>query len=61
MSVERKPTSPTCTTPGAGDYLVWVQWFGGRQRGGSTQNISLYVNGSQLAHGERQVFTEAYL
>jgi hypothetical protein len=29
--------------------------------GGSTQNVSLYVNGSQLAHGERQVFTEAYL
>jgi hypothetical protein len=28
---------------------------------GSMQNVSLYVNGVQLAHRERQVFTEAYL
>ena len=61
MSVEHKPTSPTCTTPGAGDYLVWSSGSVEGSAGGSTQNVSLYVNGVQLAHGERQVFTEAYL
>ena len=48
-------------TPGAGDYLVWFSGSVEGIAGGSTQNVSLYVNGVQLAHGERQVFTEAYL
>ena len=61
MSVEHKPTSPTCTTPGAGDYLVWFSGSVEGSAGGSTQNVSLYVNGVQLAHSEPQVFAEAYL
>ncbi|MCH7846416.1 MAG: right-handed parallel beta-helix repeat-containing protein, partial [Acidobacteria bacterium] len=45
-------------TPGAGDYLVW---FSGSVEGtvdDSTQNVSIYVNGVQAAHTERQIFTE---
>jgi len=48
-------------TPSAGDCHVW---FSGSVEGsadGSTQNVSIYVNGVQLAHTERQIFTEAYL
>ena len=45
-------------TPGAGDYLIW---FSGSVEGSatnSTQNVSLYVNGAQVAHSEREIFTE---
>jgi hypothetical protein len=46
-------------TPGAGDYLIW---FSGSMEGNTattTQYASIYVNGSQLAHTERRIFTEA--
>jgi hypothetical protein len=45
-------------TPGAGDYLIW---FSGSMEGSatSTQYASIYVNGAQLSHSERRVFTEA--
>ena len=45
-------------TPGAGDYHVW---FSGSVEGtatNSTQFVSLYVNGAQLPHTEREVLTE---
>ena len=45
-------------TPGAGDYLIW---FSGSMEGtlaNSTQYASVYVNGAQLSHSERRVFTE---
>ena len=45
-------------TPGAGDYHVW---FSGSVEGtdtNSTQFVSLYVNGAQLPHTEREIFTE---
>jgi hypothetical protein len=45
-------------TPGAGDYHIW---FSGSVEAAATslQNVSLYVNGVQLAHTERQIYTEA--
>jgi hypothetical protein len=44
-------------TPGAGDYLIW---FSGSMESSatSTQYASIYVNGAQLGHSERRVFTE---
>jgi hypothetical protein len=46
-------------TPGAGNYHIW---FSGSVEGNTdntTQNVSLYVNGSQLPHTERQIYTES--
>ena len=47
-------------TPGAGNYLIL---FGtsiqNTDVNGSTQNASIYVNGVQLAHSERQIYTES--
>jgi len=48
-------------TRGAGDYHVRFSGSVEGDTNDSTQNVSLYVNGAQLAHGERQTFTEAYL
>ncbi len=50
-------------TPGAGDYLVW---FSGSlddllPATGEIMNVSLYVNGVQVAHTERQIMSEQYL
>jgi hypothetical protein len=44
-------------TPGAGDYYIW---FSGSVESSATsyQYVSLYVNGSQLPHTERQIYTE---
>lgn len=45
-------------TPGAGDYLVW---FSGSIEGtasNSTQNVSIYQNGSKVNHSEREIHTE---
>ena len=45
-------------TPGAGQYLVW---FSGSMEGdlvNTTQYVSIYVNGVQLPHTPRQIFTE---
>jgi hypothetical protein len=46
-------------TPGAGDYYIW---FSGSVEGtgsNTTQYVSLYVNGSQIPHTERQIYTES--
>ena len=50
-------------TPGAGDYLVW---FSGSlddllPATGEIMNVSLYVNGVQVAHTERQIMNEQSL
>ena len=45
-------------TPGAGDYLVWFSGSLESTAGGSTQNISLFVDGSQITHTEREILTE---
>ena len=44
-------------TPGAGDYHIW---FSGSVESSATsyQYVSLYVNGVQLAHTEREIYTE---
>jgi hypothetical protein len=46
-------------TPGAGDYLVW---FSGSISNSNTNDltelVSLYVNGSQVGHTEREIFVE---
>ena len=45
-------------TPGAGDYLIW---FSGSLQNTTTnfhQRVSLYVNGAQVAHTQREIFTE---
>jgi len=45
-------------TPGAGDYMVW---FSGSMEGNtsnSRQDIEISVNGTGVAHTERQMFTE---
>jgi hypothetical protein len=49
--------APMSLTPGAGDYMIW---FSGSVENSATgtQNVSLYVNGAQVAHTERQIFTE---
>ena len=59
-------TSPTdvlvpdmTLTPGAGDYLVWFSGSLVADTGDSTQHVSLYVNGSQVAHTERQSVLES--
>jgi hypothetical protein len=51
------PVSAMSLTPGAGDYLIW---FSGSVESSATsiQNVSLYVNGSQIAHTERKITTE---
>jgi len=46
-------------TPGAGDYLIWFSGSMEGTTGTTTQYASIYVNGAQLAHTERRVFTEA--
>ncbi len=46
-------------TPGAGDYIVW---FSGTLDGSSSstyQYVSIYVNGTQVAHSEREVYNES--
>ena len=45
-------------TPGAGDYLVWFSGSVENSAAGVT-NASLYLNGGQVAHTERQITTEA--
>ena len=45
-------------TPGAGDYHVWFSSSVEGSTAPSTQNVSLYVNGVQIPHTERQIFTE---
>ncbi|MBP9813902.1 LamG domain-containing protein [Candidatus Woesebacteria bacterium] len=42
-------------TPGAGDYLVYFSTSIKKSTGGSDQFISLYVNGAQITHTERQI------
>ena len=45
-------------TPGAGDYLVWFSGSLESTAGGSTQNVSLFVDGGQITHTEREILTE---
>ena len=45
-------------TPGAGDYLVWFSGSVEGTSGGSTQYVSLYVNGAPVTHTEREITTE---
>jgi hypothetical protein len=45
-------------TPGAGDYHIWFSGSVSCSASDSTQNVSLYVNGIQVAHTERQIFSE---
>ncbi len=45
-------------TPGAGDYHVFFSGSVEGDTGGTTQFVSLYLNGVQVPHTERQIFTE---
>jgi hypothetical protein len=68
------PTNPATTTntnyeqinsmtvtPGAGDYLIWFSGSIMNTVKPSVQHVSLFVNGSQLAHTEREVDQEESL
>ena len=45
-------------TPGAGDYLVWFSSSVEANTTGTNQYVSIYQNGSQVAHTEREIYTE---
>jgi len=45
-------------TPGAGDYHVWFSSSVEGNTGGTRQFVSLYLNGVQIPHTEREIFTE---
>ena len=46
-------------TPGAGDYIVWFSGSVEGDAGGSDQFVSIYLNGAQVQHTERQIHTES--
>jgi hypothetical protein len=46
-------------TPGAGNYRVWFSSSFEGSSSGSREYVSLYVNGVQLAHTEREIFQES--
>ncbi|NIQ91673.1 MAG: DUF2341 domain-containing protein, partial [Deltaproteobacteria bacterium] len=48
-------------TPGAGDYLIWFSGSIMNTASPSVQHVSLFVNGSQLAHTEREIDQEESL
>ena len=45
-------------TPGAGDYHVWFSSSVESDGSNDSQFVSIYVNGVQLAHTEREIYTE---
>lgn len=47
-------------TPGVGDYHIFFSTSVNNSNvgGGSTQNFSIYINDAQVAHSERQSYTE---
>lgn len=46
-------------TPGAGDYLVWFSGSVSGDTADTNQYVSIYDNGAQVAHSERQSFNES--
>ncbi len=48
-------------TPGAGDYLIWFSGSNANTAAPSKNHVSLYVNGSQVTHTEREIDQEESL
>ena len=48
-------------TPGAGDYLIWFSGSNANTVAPSKNHVSLYVNGSQVTHTEREIDQEESL
>jgi hypothetical protein len=53
--------SMSINAPEAGDYLVWFSSSISNSLANLTEYVSLFVNGTQVAHTEREIFVEGSL